>query len=307
MKNQKVFGYFLFFILLGSANGFSKNTQRYSDQSHGFLHFLYSSSMGSVMRSCITGPWFSKAAGWYADSRLSKIHIKSFIKKHAIPMHESIRSNPSDYRTFNDFFTRTLKPEARPIGHDPASTVSPADGTLFAFEHIGPQTTVFAKNKLFDISTFLKDADLAKRFYDGTMLIIYLAPWNYHRFHMPLDGIPSAIKPISGRYESVNPLVYMAGKQPLQENERKLICIETSNHTTLALVCVGALCVGRITHTYAPGTLYKKGEELGYFSLGGSTIVMLFEKNAITLDTHILEHKKTGVQIQMGQKIGISC
>jgi phosphatidylserine decarboxylase len=297
----------LVFSLLLSTNDVTQEANHWPCFLPGFLDFLYTSQWGSLLRPIITKPWFSILVGNYCDTSLSSLHISSFIKKHSIPIHEAVRSKASDYHSFNDFFTRTLKPEARPIDPSPSSITSPSDGMLFALEDINPETTLLVKNKPFNLAQFLHNAKQAQAFYGGTLIIIYLAPSDYHRFHFPLDCIPSAHMTINGNYESVSPIVYSMGIQPLVENERSIIFLKISGNKSIAFVSVGALCVGRITYTYDPNESYKKGDEVGYFSVGGSTIVLIFEKNLITLDPAILKNQKMDqcTQIKMGQKIGL--
>jgi len=273
-----------------------------------FLYFLYNNRAGiALRRHIITKPMLSRLAGRLADTYMSKFFIKLFIKKYNIDMNEAIRSSPNNYTSLNDFFTRKLKPAARPIDKNSATIISPADGTLHAIENIGSHTKLFVKGKIFDIKKFLGSKKQANQFNSGTLVTIYLAPYNYHRFHFPSDGVSYKTKQISGVYESVQPITYNSGIQPLIENERRVNIIQTKDCGTIALVSVGALCIGRITETYKPGQPYLKGDEIGYFSFGGSTLVLFFEKNRISLDSTFktqLMQSNTGISVKMGQKIG---
>lgn len=216
-------------------------------------------------------------------------------------MQEAQHTDPSQYHSFNEFFYRKLKPSARPIDMNVNSIVSPADGQLLVIEHLKPDTNFFIKNSSFNIARFLQDNKLAQNFIDGTAVIIYLAPYNYHRFHLPLDAQPMQTKHINGKLESVHPRVYQY-TQPLHENERQLILLNTNAGKTVAFVAVGALFVGSINQTYSPDKFYKKGNELGYFSFGGSTVVLLFPPKTINVDQAF--NNSDFVPIQMGQKIG---
>lgn len=272
------------------------------------LATIYNNKVGSIVRrSFLTKPIVSKAIGKFADSSLSKWLIKPYIKKYNINIQEAKRANPRDYTSLNDFFTRKLKLTARPIDKKPATIISPADGTLYAVENIGARTELFVKGKLFDIKNFLQNEDQAKQFYGGTLVLIYLSPADYHRFHFPCDGIPSKAHQINGIYESVHPIAFNAGVQPLTENERQIITIKTNDCGTIALIAVGALCVGRIMQTYNSGQQYEKGNEMGYFSFGGSTLVLLFEKGKINITENINKPNfaNTGISIKMGQQIAI--
>ncbi len=274
------------------------------------LHILYNNRAGSALRrSLVVRPTLSKLVGQFADMRMSRFLIKPFIKKYNININEARRTNPSEYSSLNDFFTRKLKPATRPIDHNAATIISPADGILYAIETIEPDTELFVKGKTFDIKKFLQSEKQAQQFYGGTLIVIYLAPCDYHRFHFPCDGVPSKPKLINGIYESVQPIAFNAGIQSLTENERQVSIIKTEDYGTIALVSVGALCVGRITQTYKPGQYYAKGDEAGYFSFGGSTLVLFFEKNKINLNSALKFQSNrahnSGIPIKMGQQIGI--
>ena len=268
------------------------------------LSFLYNNFFGKKVRPVVTRKWFSSLIGRYADSSLSKRHIQKFIKNYAIDMNEAERP-ANAYRSFNDFFTRTLKPGARPINQEPHTLTSPADGTVIGVT-LEKKRYFTVKNKIFNLERFLHNNDLACEYADGILLIFRLAPWDYHRFHFPYDCLPSQPQRIRGIYESVHPLVYQTGIQPLTENERQLIKLTTDNHELL-MISVGALCVGKITHTFTPHTTYKKGHEAGYFSFGGSTVVLVFKPNTVSIDQEILTNSACNLDtpIKMGENVGI--
>lgn len=301
MNTTKTCNIYLIFCLTTNLLG-NQEVQ----QPSSMLNFFYTSKVGSFFRPLFTHSWFSTLSGWYADTRLSKMHIKKFVKQYNINMNEAERSNIKQYRSFNDFFTRKLKPEARPLDHDSSAIICPTDGILYAFQTVDTNTELFVKDKKFDVATFLGSKKLAEQFKGGTLIIIYLAPWHYHRFHMPLDAIPSFSTPINGSYESVHPMVYQAGVQPLLENERRLIMLDTLDCGTIAFLPVGALCVGRIVETYTPHSNYLKGAELGYFAFGGSTIVLFFEKDTMMLSPTIKEKlsQQQTIDVKMGERIG---
>lgn len=133
--------------------------------------------------------------------------------------------------------------------------------------------------------------------------MIYLSPKDYHRFHFPVTGYAAQATCIKGIYESVHPVIYTLGIQPLIENERHCIMLyPEQRQSPIVFIPIGALFVGAIHETYTPNTLCKKGNEMGYFAFGGSTIVMLFKKNAITLDEKLATAQKF-VPIKMGERI----
>ena len=152
----------------------------------------------------------------------------------------------------------------------------------------------------------LNNDKLTEQFEGGTAIVIRLAPWDYHRFHFPLDGIPSAPRVVAGRFDSVSPTVYRAGIQPLEIIERHIVEFRTDKASTVAIVLVGALFVGVIVETYSPGTKQLQGDEMGYFEYGGSTMVMLFQKGTITVASELIAASAEGKEtpVKMGEVIG---
>lgn len=265
------------------------------------IRCLYSTYVGRAMRSFFTAAWVSNIAGWYANSRISRLHIPSFIKKHHIDLSEVM---PANYKTFNEFFIRRLKPEARQINHKKDVLVSPADGAVSVFNDISADTFFIVKNCTLDLAEFLQSEQEAREYEHGALIIVRLAPWDYHRFHFPYAGKASCPRIITGPFESVNPFVYKKGIQPLL-NERHVISLETDAFGVIKIIAVGAMCVGRIQETYQAQQLYQKGDEMGYFEFGGSTIVLLFKPGTFVIDEKFSEsHLDKEVPIKMGQALG---
>ncbi len=269
------------------------------------LHFLYKNTVGKIVRSCLTKPWASSLAGWMCDKRFSAYYIKPFINTYAINMHES--ENPiAHFKTFNEFFIRRLNPTARPFDNHPATVISPADGTLMVIENISQNMLFPVKESKFDLTTFLGDQKLAQEFEGGTLLLFRLAPWDYHRFHFPITCTPSKATRIKGIFESVHPLAYFSGIQPLTQNERHLTLLKTDHFGEVAMLSVGALFVGAIKETYIADSKHKKGDEAGYFCFGGSTIVLVFKKNTLKIKPEYIQSTKKGIEtpLKMGTTIG---
>ncbi len=268
------------------------------------LHFLYKNTIGKIVRSCLTKPWASSLAGWMCDKRFSSYYIKPFINTYDINMHEA--ENPiTHFRTFNDFFIRKLKTDARPFDSHHATVISPADGTLIVIENISQTMHFPVKESKFDLATFLGDKKLAQDYEGGTLLLFRLAPWDYHRFHFPLNCTPSKAIRIKGIYESVHPLAYFSGVQPLTQNERHLTLLKT-DCGDVVMISVGALFVGAIKQTYTPDSMHKKGDEAGYFCFGGSTVVLLFKKDILKINPEYVHNSKKGKEtsLKMGTTIG---
>lgn len=266
--------------------------------------FLYQTDLGLFTRGKVIRGHVNKACGAYYKSRPSRIHIRKFVRDYKINTAE-IEKPLSSYATFNDFFIRKLKPGSRPIDPNPTTITSLADSKLTAIENIALTKNFMIKGTKFTLRDFLNDAKLAEDYEQGTLLIFRLAPEDYHRFHFPCDCVPSAPKVIHGNYDSVNPVVYKAGIQPLTTNERQLIKLETDRFSTVIMVPVGALCVGKIVETYTPNQPYKKGDEAGYFEFGGSTVALLFKKDMVRLNPYFVQQAEAGkeVPVRVGQVV----
>ncbi|MGL5426855.1 MAG: archaetidylserine decarboxylase, partial [Cetobacterium sp.] len=234
----------------------------------------------------------------------SKEKIKPFVQENCINMEESKKS-VEDFTSFNDFFIRELKEGAREIDNNPEALVSPADGKVLVFNDLKETTKFFLKGDEFTIEEFLMDKDEAKKFHGGTILIIRLAPVDYHRFHFPATGQIGKSKLIDGYYYSVSPYAIKKNFRVYCENKREVSILKTEKFGEIVLSEIGATMVGGIEQTYKEGFV-KKGDEKGYFFFGGSSCVLLFEKDKVQFDEDILENSKKGLEtkVYMGEKIG---
>ena len=183
--------------------------------------------------------------------------------------------------------------------------VSPADGKVMGFSEINKLDTFFAKGQEFSLLEFLQDQSLGSRYAGGALLIIRLAPADYHRFHFPADGRISKSKRIDGSYYSVSPYAVKKRMKIYWENTREYSVLSTTNTGDVLLCEVGATMVGSIVQSYSPDSDVKKGDEKGWFAFGGSTIIVLLEKNKILVDGDILENTKKGYEtsIKMGERL----
>ncbi len=272
-------------------------------ESASSLSFLYNNPIGSLLRFVLKRKVVAQLYGMYKDSSLSKKEIAPFVAKHGIAM-EDFEEPAQGYASFNEFFIRKLKPGSRPIAPALDAVVSPADGKLFVIPDISKKTPFFVKNEQFALIDFVCNQDLARRYEGGTLVIARLAPPDYHRFHLPLGGYMSKPVAINGVYESVNPIAYAAGVQPLTQNERHCITLQTESCGLVTIIPVGAMFVGKIKYTHAFETMSTKGDELGYFEFGGSTVVLLFEPGMVTVREDILRHSAQGYEtnIVMGEQ-----
>lgn len=270
----------------------------------GFLKFLYHNPFGELALNLLVKRKFLSAMyGRMMDKPNSVKRIPKFVEALNIDMSEALK--PLDkFTSFNDFFYRALRPEARPIE---GNLVSPADAKLLAFKNIDEVDDFFVKGQKFTLITYLQDKQLAEKYKDFALLIFRLAPNDYHRFHFPYDGEASEITKINGAYFSVSPYALEPNfTRVFCENKREYLILSTKGKGDILLSPVGATMVGTIIETYMPNTPVKKGDEMGYFAFGGSTIVMLVDNKHFKIDTDILENTKNNIEtaVVMGEKIG---
>lgn len=270
----------------------------------GLLNFLYNSPFGKMaILPFAKRKIISEIYGRRMNKPSSTDKIRDFVGELNIDMSESQKSI-DDFTSFNDFFYRKLKPEARPIED---GFVSPGDGRLLAFENISEVQTFFVKGEEFTLTSFLNDATLAEKYENASLLILRLAPNDYHRFHFPYSGIPSETTRIKGSYYSVSPYALANNfARVFCENKREFCILRTVEKGDILLAPIGATMVGSILETYEPQQEVKKGDEMGYFAFGGSTIVALIDRKRFKIDTDILKNTKDQMEtfVKMGEKIG---
>ncbi|MFA6119507.1 MAG: archaetidylserine decarboxylase [Parachlamydiales bacterium] len=261
------------------------------------LEFLYNGSFLSrfFVNSISRFSFFSKFIGFINNLKISKYKIKSFIEHFQIDEKE-FEKKTSDFRSFNDFFIRKLNKNARSIDPDENVLVFPCDGRFLAIPNINDFDFFEVKNQRFNIFEFLNDKNLADQYKNGSMLLCRLAPQDYHRFYFPSDCIPSESKLINGHLYSVNPIALKKNIKILSQNKRMITTLKTKNFSDVLYIEIGATNVGSINQSFFPNTEYKKGEEKGYFSLGGSSIVLLFKKDTIVFDQDLVEMSKERIE-----------
>ena len=279
---------------LVAERNFAFNTQRW----------LYTARIGKMLRLLLTNRTAARTMGWYHNRRLSRHLIPSFIESYQIAMADFIIPD-GGYTSFNDFLVRAFKPGARPLPADQTCIASPADSKLFVIPTLTATTSFFIKELPFNLVTFLGNITIAQQFNAGALCIFRLAPYDYHRFHAPTDGTIQQIIRIKGKLESVNPIAFTAGYQPLTVNERVIILLKTATYETIAIVAVGALFVGSITLHCKVGDSIKRGDDIGMFAFGGSTVVVLFPPHTIRLKEPFIAHSLQGYEtaVTMGTAI----
>jgi phosphatidylserine decarboxylase len=268
-----------------------------------WLVWLYDNPVGeATLWALVKRKVVSSLYGNRMDRPSSTKKIRPFVEEFDIDMSAAQKQ---EFSSFNDFFTRKLKNNVRPVDTSSTVAVSPADGKILAYASISNSDFII-KGYRFDVFSFL-NGRLAQNYLDGTLVIIRLAPPDYHRFHFPLDGTVSPVTLIDGDYYSVNPLALRKMTEIFCLNKREFTVISNPLFGDVVMAEVGATMVGSIVQTYT-GDFVKKGEEKGYFKFGGSTVVLLFEKNKIRIDEDLLMNTLKGYEtsIKEGERIGVS-
>lgn len=241
----------------------------------------------------------------HSPSSLAK--IKTFIENNNINTDELERP-VSSFKTFNEFFIRKLKPEARPIDPNPNHLISIADCRLAVYE-IKEDTVFPVKAKRFTLAELLDSAvapELLKKFYGGLCLIFRLAPVDYHRFGYVDDCEQTPVQIINGFYRSVHPLSLRRMKAVFTENQRETCVLHTRNFGEVIHIDVGATGVGRIVQQHRNGGNFQRGEEKGYFEFGGSTVILLLQPGVVKMDDDIAKYAADGIEtiVRYGERIG---
>jgi len=237
--------------------------------------------------------------GKHDDSTDSAKDIPNFIKTYNLTTTELAQPDVSQYNTFNEFFYRKLKDGARPIDSPGNSSVitSPADCRLTVFNSVHDAKEFWVKGKNFNLKNLLGNAPGADQFEGGSLGIFRLAPQDYHRFHAPIDGTVESITAIPGEYYTVNPMAVRENLDVLTDNKRVVTMVSTPVGK-MAFVSVGALMVASINFTGANsvGAQLKKGDEMGYFAYGGSTLILVFQKGKIKWDQDLLDTSEKSLE-----------
>lgn len=205
-----------------------------------------------------------------------------------------------DFKNFNQFFYRELKPNARPCSapDNPRIIVSPADCRSVVFNQMDTATKIWVKGREFSIKRLLGNAypEDVERYTNGALGIFRLAPQDYHRFHIPVDGVMDTPKTIEGEYYTVNPMAIRSALDVYGENVRVIVPIDSVAHGRVMVICVGAMMVGSTVITRKKGDTVKRAEELGYFKFGGSTLLVLFEAGAMRFDDDLVENSNSALE-----------
>jgi len=290
-------------------NFYNRQTKSYEEEKVAgakYLNWCYESPIGkSLTELLVKKRLVSKLYGKYCDTHHSKKKIQPFIEDFNIDMNLA-KANLSDFNSFNDFFIRSLKEEARPIDMSTSSLISPGDGRLLAYDNISMNNLIQVKNLTYGLSELLGNSEIAREYEGGVCLVLRLCPTDYHRFHFIDSGIPYKSNFINGSYYSVNPVALERIPKLYCQNKREWSRFSSDNFGDIIHVEVGATCVGTIIQSYTPDKKVSKGDEKGYFKFGGSTTILFFKKDTVTLCEDIITQSSLGFETKviMGETIG---
>jgi phosphatidylserine decarboxylase len=272
------------------------------------MRWAYEGPMSGLLRRILFQTGFlSRVLGVYADSFLSRGRIRPTIE--GLGIDESEFAAPTrSFRTFNEFFCRHLRDNARPFDPAPDAFCSPADCRLLVIDPLRGKTCVPVKGAAFSLPELFgpgHEKDAAE-FAGGSLAVFRLCPADYHRYHFPADGHVSGRWHISGRLDSVNPLALALNIPVFTHNKRIVTLLDLDRFGPAAFIEVGAFGVGAIEETHS-GTAFAKGDEKGVFKFGGSTIIVILRGNVVRYDSDILTQSRNGVETRVlaGERIAV--
>ena len=265
------------------------------------LGLLYGTAPGRAALKLLTKPAVSQIAGYALEHPLSTAAIPPFVLKKHIKMSDYAEEK---YRSFNAFFTRPVKPSARPVEPAPEVLISPCDAKLTVVP-VSEKMHFTVKGADYSLAAFLGCKRLAERYSGGQVLIFRLTPDDYHRYCYPDTCEVGRTRLIKGVLHTVNPVAEEHDVKVYHRNTRTITMLHTENFGDVLMAEVGAMFVGKIVN-HPHGETVMRGIEKGYFEFGGSTIVLVLEKDTAEIDAGILANSRNGAEtvVRYGSGIG---
>ncbi len=291
------------------------------------LNWLYLHKSGNLfLELLVKRKFLSILYGKMQDLKISRNKIKKFIAEYNIDMSLFQETDPEKFKSFNDFFARKLDMSKRNIDMNPSSLISPADSKALFLESIEDDAEFNIKGFDFTLSKLLDNKYLYDKYRGGSLAIFRLAPSDYHRYHFIDRCSVLTDDLIEGDYYSVHPIAVSKVNELYSKNKREISVLKTENFGDVAYIEVGATFVGSIVQTYGQKhnsnddnektehieteqtqLNFEKGSEKGYFKFGGSTVILIFEKDKVAFDKDLVENTENGLEtyVFMGEKIGL--
>lgn len=278
-------------------SGNIKGSDSFQDR---FLKKMYGNALGRTVMKPLVHPAVSQIGGWLLNTSVSRLLVKPFVKANKIDLS---LCEKAEFNSYNDFFTRKLKDGARNIVMEEEVFISPCDGKLTVYP-ICMDTRFLIKHTPYTVRELLKNEKLAEKYCGGYAWIFRLSVEDYHRYCYVADGRKSKNVRIPGVFHTVNPVANDVC--PIyKQNTREYSLLRTNEFGTVLMMEVGALMVGKIENHHGE-QMVKRGQEKGNFAFGGSTIILLTQKDKVKPDNDILKNTKCEYEtiVQMGEKIG---
>ncbi len=264
------------------------------------LEWMYGTAFGRRLVRVMIRPRVSWIAGWLLDRRISALAVGPFIRRNHIRMDDFEQRK---FRSFNDFFTRKIREGRRPVDEAPNHLIAPCDSKLTVYP-IEADSRFTVKGTDYTLAELLRSGKLAERFLGGTLLLFRLTVGDYHRYCYIDSGYAGENVSIPGVFHTVNPAA--AGRYPIyKENTRAFSLLKSDHFGTVLQMEVGAAMVGRIVNE--PGRRQvTRGQEKGRFEFGGSTVIVLLQKDAAVLDEDLLRNTREDAEtvVRLGMRIG---
>jgi len=268
-----------------------------------FLRWIYGNPLGHLaLHALVKRAVFSRWYGWRMTRPASASRIEPFIRQYQLDPAE-FAEPASSFQSFNEFFYRRLKSNARPIHPDPSVAVFPADGRHLGIENLATTDGFYVKGQRLDLNQLLDDPALAREFSGGSLILSRLCPVDYHRFHFAVGGRPGPPRTIGRWLYSVSPVALRQNLNYLCANKRSLSVIESDAFGRVVTLEVGATNVGSWKYTHAPGEPVLKGQEKGFFLFGGSLTITLFTHGRVRLADDLLResHRHRELYARVGE------
>ncbi len=262
-----------------------------------WLRRVYEKPAGRlVLSAAVKRLWFSRFYGWRMNQPGSRKKVRPFCRAYHLDT-SHFELPVENYKTFNDFFSRRLKPESRPVEPRNDAVLFPVDGRHLGFQDITQIDGLHVKGQAFNLPALFQDEALAHQYRNGSLVVSRLCPVDCHRIYFPVAGNPGKTRLLNGFLYSVNPIALKKNPAILWENKRCLTILLTERFGRVLMMEVGATCVGTIRQTYVPGKSVSGGSEKGYFRFGGSMVLTFFERGRVKLADDLLENTLQGREL----------
>ncbi len=272
---------------------YDRNNRKYiEEQTNSALSLLYNNVIGRIFLLLLTRRWMSNIGSLYLKSSLSKHRIMRMIKTYKIDLNEYEKK---EYQSFNQFFMRKKKNPQKMLTKTQKAFVAPAESLLTVYR-IDDDTCLNIKNSKYTIEELLRDKKLATKYKGGYCFIYRLCVNNYHYYYYVDNADVISTKKIDGVLHTVQPIAFKKYKV-FSENSREYSILKTDNFGTIVQMEIGAMLVGKICNNNVKKV--KRGEEKGHFEFGGSTVVVLVEKDKVKVDDDILENSAKDIETKV--------